>query len=397
MAKLAVSCILFIFFINTLFQSASAAYNVINFGAKPDGKSDDTQAFLRAWSSACYSNSPATLHVPRGLFLVKSISFNGPCRHRIVFQIDGTIIAPSSYWSLGNSGFWILFYKVNRLSIHGGTIDATGAGYWACRKSGKSCPPPTRSISFVGASNIVVSGLTSINSRFFHIAIDECVNIMLRKLKINAPSWSPNTDGIHIQSSSGITISNSAIMTGDDCISVGPGTKNLWIERIACGPGHGISIGSLGAYAAEDGAKNVTVTDSIFTGTQNGVRIKTWARPSNGFARNIRFRNIIMTNVFNPIIIDQNYCPDNHCPHQSSGMTISGVTYRNIEGTSATPVAINFGCSSSKPCTGIKLQGIVSQDEYFAQLIRVALRQFCRLLLSKPRASRTREESNGAE
>ncbi|KAK9205537.1 hypothetical protein WN943_015805 [Citrus x changshan-huyou] len=309
MAKLAVSCILFIFFINTLFQSASAAYNVINFGAKPDGKSDATQAFLRAWSSACYSNSPATLHVPRGLFLV------------------------------------------NRLSIHGGTIDATGAGYWACRKSGKSCPPPTRSISFVGASNIVVSGLTSINSRFFHIAIDECVNIMLRKLKINAPSWSPNTDGIHIQSSSGITISNSAIMTGDDCISVGPGTKNLWIERIACGPGHGISIGSLGAYAAEDGAKNVTVTDSIFTGTQNGVRIKTWARPSNVFARNIRFRNIIMTNVFNPIIIDQNYCPDNHCPHQSSGVTISGVTYRNIEGTSATPVAINFGCSSSKPCT----------------------------------------------
>lgn len=144
MAKLAVSCILFIFFINTLFQSGSAAYNVINFGAKPDGKTDATQAFLRAWSSACYANSPATLHVPRGLFLVKSISFNGPCRHRIVFHIDGTIIAPSSYWSLGNSGFWILFYKVNRLSIHGGTIDATGAGYWACRKSGKSCPPPTR-------------------------------------------------------------------------------------------------------------------------------------------------------------------------------------------------------------------------------------------------------------
>lgn len=76
------------------------------------------------------------------------------------------------------------------------------------------------------------------------------------------------------------------------------------------------SIGSLGAYATEDGVKNVTVTDSIFTGTQNGVRIKTWARPSNGFARNIRFRNIIMTKVFNPIIIDQNYCPDNHCPHQ---------------------------------------------------------------------------------
>jgi len=39
-------------------------------------------------------------------------------------------------------------------------------------------------------------------------------------------------------------------------------------------------------------------------------------------------------------------------------VTISGVTYRNIKGTSATPVAVNFGCSSSKPCTGIKLQVI---------------------------------------
>lgn len=77
------------------------------------------------------------------------------------------------------------------------------------------------------------------------------------------------------------------------------------------------SVGSLGADANEDGVQNVTVTGAVFKGTQNGVRIKSWGRPSNGFARTISFRNIVMKNVFNPIIIDQNYCPDNtNCPNQ---------------------------------------------------------------------------------
>lgn len=77
------------------------------------------------------------------------------------------------------------------------------------------------------------------------------------------------------------------------------------------------SIGSLGDNLYEDGVQNVTITSSVFTRTQNGVRIKSWARPSNGYARNIVFRNIIMRGVFNPIIIDQKYCPDNKgCPNQ---------------------------------------------------------------------------------
>lgn len=97
-----------------------------------------------------------------------------------------------------------------------------------------------QSLTFMGSSNIVVSGLKSINSRYFHISIDDCENITLKKLNISAPSWSPNTDGIHVQSSSGITITDSSIKTGDDCVSLGPGSKNLLIERIACGPGHGI-------------------------------------------------------------------------------------------------------------------------------------------------------------
>ncbi|KAE9451851.1 hypothetical protein C3L33_16248, partial [Rhododendron williamsianum] len=80
--------------------------------------------------------------------------------------------------------------------------------------------------------------------------------------------------------SSGVTVLNSRIATGDDCISIGPGSSNLWIENVACGPGHGISIGSLGWELQEPGVQNVTVKTVTFTSTSNGVRIKTWGRPS---------------------------------------------------------------------------------------------------------------------
>lgn len=65
--------------------------------------------------------------------------------------------------------------------------------------------------------------------------------------------------------------------------------------------------------------QNVTVKTMTFTGTENGVRIKSWGRPSNGFARNILFQHATMVNVQNPIVIDQNYCPhEKNCPGQVS-------------------------------------------------------------------------------
>ena len=77
------------------------------------------------------------------------------------------------------------------------------------------------------------------------------------------------------------------------------------------------SIGSLGRDLNEDGVQNVTLTNAVFSGSDNGVRIKTWARASNGFVRNVVFQNIIMNNVENPIVIDQNYCPNSRgCPGQ---------------------------------------------------------------------------------
>lgn len=341
------------------YWAAAVTYNVVNLGAKGDGKTDSTKAFLHAWTAACASASPATIYVPPGRYFLRNAVFSGCKNHAITFRIDATLVAPADYRVIGNAGNWLAFEDVTGVSILGGILDGQGTGLWACKNSGKSCPSGATTLGFTNSNNILISGLTSLNSQMFHIVINGCQNVKLQGVRVSASGNSPNTDGIHVQLSSGVTILDTKIKTGDDCVSIGPGASNLWIENVACGPGHGISVGSLGKELKEAGVQNVTVKTVTFTGSQNGVRIKSWARASSGFARGILFQHILMVDVQNPILIDQNYCPDNkNCPGQVSGVKVSDVTYQDIHGTSATEVAVKFDCSSKNPCSGINLKDV---------------------------------------
>lgn len=100
-----------------------------------------------------------------------------------------------------------------------------------------------QSLTFNSAKGILINGLTSMNSQLYHIVINGCKDVRVEGVKIAAPGDSPNTDGIHVQQSTSVVVFGTGIKTGDDCISIGPGTKNLWVEQVACGPGHGIRLG----------------------------------------------------------------------------------------------------------------------------------------------------------
>ncbi|CAI0458845.1 unnamed protein product [Linum tenue] len=347
----------------TLIASASqpSVYRVTDYGARADPKTDSTSALSDAWRKACSDPRPSVVYVPHGRFHVRNLGFEGPCRSKdILVRIDGTLVAPSDYSVIGNAKNWILFHDVDGVRISGGILDGQGTELWSCKLDGrKDCPTGAMNLHIANSKNVEIDGLTSINSQKFHIGVTSCQNVNLRDITVAALGTSPNTDGIHIEKSTFVSVLNSTISTGDDCISMGPGARNVWIERVACGPGHGISIGSLGWKFQEPGVQNVTVKRVHFTETTNGLRIKTWARRSLGFVRNVLFHHVVFDGVKNPILIDQNYCPGGrNCPRQASGIKVNGIRYKSIRGTSRSKVAVRFECSKSNPCAGITMHDV---------------------------------------
>lgn len=83
------------------------------------------------------------------------------------------------------------------------------------------------------------------------------------------------------------------------------------------------SIGSLGKYPDEIEVKNIRVMNCTMKGTTNGLRIKTWPDKYAGAASHITFRDIVMNNVANPIVIDQEYeCSPANCKKKVSFISI---------------------------------------------------------------------------
>nr|XP_004510272.1 probable polygalacturonase At3g15720 [Cicer arietinum] len=310
-------------------------FNVVQYGARGDGKSDDTQAFLTAWNNVCGAQGDATLVIPPNLlFLVNNLIFQGPCKaSRITIQVY----------------IWIQY--INNLTLDGrniGKIDGYGSTWWEC----KSCPRP-RAIAIHACNDLFVTSMRVTDSAGGHISINGCKNATFSHLFVDAPGTSPNTDGFDISASQNILIKDSVISTGDDCIAVNGGSSYINATRLYCGPGHGISVGSLGRGRSYETVEEVHVYNCTFTNTTNGARIKTYPGGS-GYARKITFEQINLINVTYPIIIDQHYGVKDET---ESAVRVSDVTYRGFNGTAFRDIAIKLLCSSLG-CSNIVLDDI---------------------------------------
>ncbi|CAA6670841.1 unnamed protein product [Spirodela intermedia] len=247
----------------------------------------------------------------------------------MVFQVKGRVVAPTDLSAFPSSS-WISFNHIDGLVVAGrGRFDGRGASAWPYNQCPKKFDCKLLRLHIVGRQQVLPHNCLCLRQH----------QVPLHKNK--RAGNSPNTDGIHIGSSSNIEILESAIATGDDCISLGEGVANVTISKVFCGPGHGISVGSLGRYQHQQDVVGVTVRNCTLTGTSNGVRIKTWMDSFVLSVRGLVFDDLVMTDVYNPIIIDQEYCPYISCDRQApSRVKISEVKFRNIRGVSASKVAL---------------------------------------------------------
>ncbi|KAM3234651.1 putative protein DDB [Capsicum annuum] len=345
-------------------EAKVATISVDSFGAQGDGSIDDTNAFQKAWKEVCSSSNVVNFLVSQNKkYLLKPIKFSGPCKSSITMQVYGTLLASDNTSDYNkDSRHWLIFQNVENLVVGGGgVINGNGKIWWlnSCKINKKlPCKHAPTALTFHNCNNLKVKDLKIEDAQQMHLTFERCFGVEASNLVVSAPESSPNTDGIHITKTQNIQISDSIIGTGDDCISIVSGSQKVLATGITCGPGHGISIGSLGAGNSEAHVSDINVNGAKLSGTTNGLRIKTW-QGGSGSASNIRFQNVVMNSVKNPIIIDQNYCDqDTPCKDQDSAVQVKNVIYQNIKGTSATNEAINFKCSKNFPCQGILLENV---------------------------------------
>jgi galacturan 1,4-alpha-galacturonidase len=337
------------------------SFDITKLGASGDGKKDSTKAVQEAWTSACGGTGKQTILIPKGDYLVGPLNFTGPCKGDVTIQVDGNLLATTDLSQY--KGNWIEILRVDNLVITGkGTLDGQGPAVWSKNSCAKKydCKILPNSLVLDFVNNGEVSGITLLNSKFFHMNVFQCKDMLIKDVTVTAPGDSPNTDGIHMGDSSGVTIVNTVIGVGDDCISIGPGTSKVNITGVTCGPGHGISIGSLGRYKDEKDVTDINVKDCTLKKTSNGLRIKAYEDAASVLtASNIHYDNIKMEDSANPIIIDMKYCPNKICTASgASKVTVKDVSFKNVTGTSSSPEAVSLLCSDKIPCTGVTMDNV---------------------------------------
>jgi polygalacturonase len=161
--------------------------------------------------------------------------------------------------------------------------------------------------------------------------IHDCDYVSFDKCKIYAEVQYPNNDGIHINSSRNVTISNCDITCGDDCLVVRANNRSLKENKVC---------------------EKVTVTNCNLTSYSGGIRIG-WI--CDGVIRNCTFSNIVMTDTSVGIsILLPNFDPS--LPdHGRENTLIENLIFSNIimDKIYARPIKIAIGQEDGR-CEAIR-------------------------------------------
>lgn len=345
---------LFVLMAATAGVKAQQFYNVLNYGAKNDSSKLATAAISAAINAASKKGG-GTVFFPAGKYLTGPIHL----KSNITIFIDAGAelhfsdnfdhylpFVESRFEGVDVQNFSPLFYAYNaeNIAIIGrGLINGNGKKWWDFAEGWTVEKPKSKwaklfdsankntiwpdnlgqihkgflrppFIQTMYCKNVLIEGITIINSPFWTVNPEFCDNVTIHAITINNPP-SPNTDGINPESCSNVRISNCYISVGDDCITIKSGkdrpgrmkarpAENYTITNCVMLRGHGgVVIGS----EMSGGVKKITISNCIFDGTDRGIRLKT-ARGRGGVVEDIRVDNIVMKNIKQQaIVLDMQY------------------------------------------------------------------------------------------
>lgn len=219
-------------------------YNIAEFGAIGDGKTLNTKA-IQTVIDDCAKNGGGTVIIPKGVFLSGALFIKPGVN--IEIQQDAVLKGsqniedyPKAITRIeGHFEPWRAALlngdKVDHLHITGkGTLDGNGEPFWKLFYSRRTADPKTTNLSverprltFIQNSrDVQISGITFLNSGFWNLHLYRDRDVRVNNCRFIAPGGrvpddhAPSSDGIDVDSSQDITISNCFFSVGDDDIAL---------------------------------------------------------------------------------------------------------------------------------------------------------------------------------
>lgn len=357
-------------------------FKITDFGAPVDGVGDSTEAIRKA-IEACHKAGGGRVVVPVGTFLTGAVHLKSNVNLHISNGATLKFIPnPEKYLPVVLTRFegtecmnyspLIYAYEQENLAITGGgTLDGAAAldNWWAWVKGGKDADKGTASIkrllefndlgtpvnqrmfgagyylrpSFIQpykSRNILIEGVTIINSPMWEIHPVLSTNVTVRGVKVN--SHGHNNDGCNPESCKDVLIEDSLFDTGDDCIAIKSGrnddgrrigvpSENIIIRNCEMKDGHGgVVMGS----EISGGVRNVFVENCRMDSPNldRALRFKSNAK-RGGVIENIYMRNVEIGQVAEAVLtIDFLYETGANGPHKP---VVRNVNIENVRSTSS--------------------------------------------------------------
>jgi polygalacturonase len=261
--------LLYLFILSLFFSGtvkAQKVFNITRYGARADGKSNNAIALQKA-INACTAAGGGRVLVPAGdtflsgPFKLKSnVELYVEAGAKLLASPNEKLYSESAFRdNKGEGTMWISGINLEQVSIcGGGIIDGNGVAFMGRElddsyelKPFNLVDPRPHLLTLIGCKDVRIHDLTIRNSAYWTLHLVGCNNAVINGITLLNSIKVRNSDGIDLDHSKNVRISDCYIESGDDCICLK--NRREYYEFGAC--------------------ENITVSNCIMTSSSCAIKI----------------------------------------------------------------------------------------------------------------------------